>query len=76
MSRNIVYKAQIGTYLDEAVKEACEISKALGSADLYAYLMIDYNGIQIGINELSDPDITIGELKEKIRMRYERQNNN
>ncbi|MHA1916270.1 MAG: hypothetical protein ACW97V_18115 [Promethearchaeota archaeon] len=75
MSRNLKYIPQSGTYMDEAVKEAIKIAQALSDAGLYAFMMISYNDISIGINELSDPGAVLERLKGKIKNKYERQTN-
>jgi hypothetical protein len=38
-------------------------------------MMISYNDISIGINELSDPGAVLERLKGKIKNKYERQTN-
>ena len=74
MSRNLTCTPQGGTDMKEAVEEACSIAKALGTAGLYAFVMLKYNDISIGVNEFSDPRYTLKTLKAKIKKRYEHHN--
>ena len=74
MSRNLICVPQSGTGMKDSIEEATKIAKALDSAGLYAFVILKYNDIQIGINEKCDPEYTLEELKGKIAKRYERAN--
>lgn len=74
MSRNLKYIPQPGSSITDAVREAIKIAKALDDANLYAFLVIHYNDVSIGINEKSNIQETLKNLRETIENKYKCQN--
>ena len=66
LDQGVHYVPQNGTSLRDSIHRAIQIAKALKAANLHAYVHLNYNRFTAGVNEYSDIDNSVKELREKI----------
>ncbi len=69
----IVFEPQSGTTLLDAAKQAVKLAKALKKGTGHGYVQLNYNDINLSVNELTEPVCIVDEFCDKLRYKYCRQ---
>ena len=72
----LIYIPQSGMSLPEVVKDAKRIAKALDETTGYGYIEVHFQDIIFGINEKCDEFVTLQEIFDEIKYKYQKQGGN